>query len=250
MKICFLVLSADYQPWNNLYQDCGKVTWANVNMKGIEFDVFEYRGKALNPVIAKVLNRLLDSKFKPLVWKKKVKKLSKVRLDSEKNMLRCSAVETWDRLLLKTLSAMRYILNEKQYDYVIRINSTTYVNLESPKKVLEEKPDYAGCPSIKAFAPGWAIVLSRKSAEILTQQSNFPLLVGLRNDDDAIGQLLGRVGHVSRELKCAEVNEMSLSREEVANVRQSVFIRIKSKSDRERNDPAVFQFVHSLFSIE
>lgn len=246
MRVCFLVMSADYSPWNNLFQKCGKVTWASKKNEDLEFDVFEYRGKKIMHPIAQFINYILNSRIKPLFWKRTIRRLPKVKWEPESNVLRCDSPETWDRLLIKTFAAIKFALNYGNYDYIIRVNTTTYVNFDKLLEVLRCSPNYAGCTSGKKFATGWAIILSRESAESLVNPAYLPLNVGLRNDDDAIGHLLGLKQISMMPLKCSTIRDIPRTRSEINSIQESVFIRIKNIQNREVLDPIYFEKIHQI----
>jgi hypothetical protein len=239
-------MSADYSPWNNLFQRCGKVTWASEKSENLEFDVFEYRGKKIIFPIAQLVNYILNSRIKSLFWKRIIRRLPDVEWDPKSDILRCDSPETWDRLLTKTLSAVKFALNHKRYDYIVRINSTTYVNLDKLVEVLKCNPDYAGCMSGKKFATGWAIILSRESAATLVNPNHFPLRVGLRNDDDAIGYLLGLNQISLTALRCSTMKDVPRTRVEIDTIKKCVFVRVKNIQNREELDPLYFKKIHQI----
>lgn len=249
MKICFLVLSADYPPWRDLFSKCGKITWANVTSQEIEFDIFEYRGKSLPPIYSKFVNFLKNSKLKKIFWKRTINnhKYVDIRMRNSE-LLECKVSETWDNIMLKTLAAINFALNYKDYDYIIRINTTTYVNLSELQKYLMTTPKYAGASSEKNFAPGWSIILSRESAEKLVRNANFPYNQGLRNDDHSIGDILSGFGIYPWQTSCSIVTSKMINPKHKQDIQRSVFTRIKSESADREQDSELFELVHKYIT--
>ena len=246
MKICFLVLSADYHPWVNAFRVCGGSTWAKVAQQKYSFDVFEYRGRPLNPLIAFAVNRILNSRLKPVLWNGTLTSIEEMYLDKPNNVLRTEIPERWDNLFAKTLSALKFTHEFQDYDYFIRVNTTTYVNMPKLLEFLESCPQYAGSNSKKDFVPGWGIILSRDSVSKLLMPSNFPANIGLRNDDDAIGNWLTLKGIGRQVVPTMEFSQMNLTPMLRQQLKKSVFIRIKNQKDRVNLDPLYFQTLNRI----
>lgn len=249
MRICFLVLSADYLPWRDLFSKCGKATWVKSISNEIEFDVFEYRAKSLSPISSQLVNSLKNSRLKKIFWKRTIDSINFVDVKArDSGVLECDVSETWDNMLLKTLIVIKFALDYKEYDYIIRINTTTYVNLLELRNYLKSTPEYAGAHSEKEFAPGWSIILSRNCAKKLVDDSNFPYYQGLKSDDHAIGDILSGYGIYPRQINCPIVTSRAILSKHELDIKRSVFTRIKSESVKREQDPELFELVHNYIT--
>ena len=97
--------------------------------------------------------------------------------------------ENWSNLVSKTLKAIEYALENSDFEYLIRINSTAYCDLNKIAEHLQklDYPDYAG-PLLrkKNFISGWAIILSRDACKLLVEAKKQTCLF----DDEFIGDFL------------------------------------------------------------
>lgn len=83
-----------------------------------------------------------------------------------KNDIYCDSVNGWDEILPNTISAMNYLRNVVDFDFIIRTNQSTYWNLPKLEDLLETLPSsnlYAGQIMSSGeirFVSGSGIILS------------------------------------------------------------------------------------------
>jgi len=116
--------------------------------------------------------------------------------DSRNNLL-CKSVLGWDEILPNTISAIKFLLENYTFDFLIRTNQSTYWNLKNlvlQLKLLPSKGCYAG-PVVKnsseTYVTGDSIFLSRDVAKTLVANSH--RMESRLIDDLAIGKLLAKL---------------------------------------------------------
>lgn len=169
MKVLYLVLSAPYEPWESLFHNGIAQTWVKEEMALGKNSVFLSLGKSLPHPSNVVINRFLQSKYGVQFWSTNVSKRFPVKIE-DKITLRSARYERWDNLLGKFLDCAAFTLNHYDFDYIVRVNTTTHVNSETLLRLLEKKSfDYGGC-RIKSedCAAGWAMIFSRELIKKLT----------------------------------------------------------------------------------
>jgi hypothetical protein len=113
--------------------------------------------------------------------------------------------EDWSLIGLKTIIAFRHVLENYEFDYLFRTNTSSYVDVPKLKSFLEGKPAknlYAGVIGKVfgnlEFASGAGILLSRDVVERICEKEN-DWKHGLV-DDVAIGDLVSRLQSPSVEI--------------------------------------------------
>jgi hypothetical protein len=100
--------------------------------------------------------------------------LYSINSDSENNLY-CDSFEGWNELLPNTLSAMKYLSENIDFDFLIRTNQSTYWNLNNLNELLTKLPlnkVYAGYlekreyPKVD-FISGSGIILSKDVVDLL-----------------------------------------------------------------------------------
>ena len=152
MKIIYLILATENEPFTT-HMKAQQDTW----VKGIEKDKIFY---------------ILGSKF------------DKPHHDSEKLLLHLPVEERYGNILEKTLLAMRWALENVEFDFLVRGNTSTYYNERELRKIIEKEagttpflggefgfikfPDSTK-ETLDQFVAGTAIVLSHQSTKKLVQ---------------------------------------------------------------------------------
>lgn len=111
--------------------------------------------------------------------------------------LKCDSLDGWEELLPNTLSALSYLQEKYNYDFVIRTNLSTYWNLQPTINLLKnsrEILDFAG-PIIDGndipLVPGYAMILSRTAIEKLL--TNLDLIEKYVIDDVSISRAFSKL---------------------------------------------------------
>lgn len=245
MRLCFLLLSAPYEPWSTLEKNCAMSTW----LKDLEsrHSAFIYTGTAMCPIRHKIQNRFLKSRHTNLFWRKRILPLPNARFTG----LRQISVEiddSWDTMTRKFLSAASLVKEVLDFDFLIKINTTSYVNvsrLESELLTFLGSTYWGGAvEKSKPFSSGWATVLSRKTLERIlnTIENSSESVSSKKFEDEAIGGILRLIGEQLQEIKY--LNFTGNEDLKLFDLDKFPFIRIKSTKDRLKNDPRYFESVH------
>ena len=236
MKVLYLVLSAPYEPWEDLFHNGIAQTWVQEERSLGKNNVFLSLGRALPYPSNVAINRFLQSKYGFRFWSMKVSKRFPVHIENN-HTLRSTRYERWDNLLGKFLDCAAFALNNYDFDYMVRVNTTTHVNSEALLSLLQKKSfDYGGC-RIKSenCASGWAMIFSRELIKKLTLFDFSSLALRGRYEDGVL---------------CAAVMQMNITfepfeyiswpndgRELDSNeLKNYPFIRVKQKLDKLRLD--------------
>jgi hypothetical protein len=207
-KILVLTLAVEKNPWLDIETNGQRKTWNLKHPPDIEF--LRYSGtiehelqNRLIRLIWNVLNSNLSAKPNPLI-KKMYPYLLKVfnaklnkRIFAAKfknGQIVSEAPEGWSFIGVKTISAFNSALENSDFDFLFRINTSSYLNVEKLKEsLLGVKPTkyYAGVKGIhkgQIFASGCGYILSRDLVQLVVD--NFKLWNHALIDDVAIGELL------------------------------------------------------------
>lgn len=195
MKLHVLFLDNSFGDWHQSYQKGALVTWCDPRSGDVKSN--SYMGNAPRSIlINKFFNWLLLTRVFIGQWGRfngRQKQAStKTHLSTE--IIHVSLPELWSNITAKTLYAIHFVAENFEFDFLIRANSTCYVNLTSLSNELakiDREVVYAG-PVIrsKTFVSGWGIVLSRKAVEILLD--SYSSLDFALFDDESIGNIMAR----------------------------------------------------------
>jgi hypothetical protein len=192
--------------WSDYYTNGAEATW--VKRKKKEDFYFRYTGK--NPrskLINMLVNRIINSRFQNLIWRYQLisgwKSVTHSQLVGE-SKIEVSVGEIWSNITSKTISAIDFALQNFDFDYIIRGNSSLYLDPILLEEFLNDHfgvIDYAGpVAGEKKFVSGWCIILSRKAAQIIVD--DYCKRDSLYFDDEAIGLILARNGIEIQKLEC------------------------------------------------
>jgi len=193
--------------------------------------------------------------------------LHAINSDSANNLY-CDTVEGWDGILHKSLSAMKYLRENVDFDFLITTNQSTYWNLNNLTKLLQALPlnkVYAGVlekaeyPDVN-FISGSGIIFSKDVVDLLLNNEE-----NVESDfieDVSIGRFLNRLGinpyHVARpevKINLKKLNLIVKNEDIQKTVRlrfaneilSAVSIRCKDEDHmllRIRMDPVIIIIVH------
>lgn len=251
MRICFLILSAPYQPWKSLFENCAKRTWIAELQKGD--NAFVYTGKTMNRFLSHPINLVLKSRYSASVWQDSITNVPKARFQAS-DAIAIDIKERWDTMLHKFIGAASLVCETFDFDFLVKVNTTTYVNVQQLKIGLSEflGKDYWGGVISKdgQFTVGWASVFSIKTINGVLNHINEskPIEIGSKFEDEALGRLMMSLGMKPKSI----VGVRAMRSHEIPGhqLKEIPFIRIKSESNRGLLDPQEFAKVHSLMQSQ
>tara|TARA_B100000131_G_C18062685_1_gene591143 strand:- start:207 stop:902 length:696 start_codon:yes stop_codon:yes gene_type:complete len=166
----------------------------------------------------------------------------------EPDIMVCNSPENYHALLQKTIMSFDALLQIDDYDYIVRPNCGSYVNLELLNEFLQDKPRngyYAGVPTehkgVK-YASGACMIFSRDVVQYLVENSKELEYDGkIKMDDVAIGDLLNKKYDISEGKRVQINNEKELEEQFDPNVYHYYY--------RSTRNPNLHYKVHKLFKM-
>ncbi len=242
MKLCFLILSAPYKPWNQLLDNCSKKTW--LNKMDPKHSFFSYTGKAGPPLVGRIHNSLIHTRLGLNFWRKNFDRIPKSFFRSE-NAIEVDIFDSWDLMTIKFLSALQIINETIEYDFLIKVNTTTFVNIPVLEKILLPRigESYWGgaITKEKSFTAGWATIVSKDVANkvVLEAVKVGKLSLPPKFEDEALGILLSKLDLRPEAVAFQEIFDQTdikdSSRSEIP------FFRIKANGNRQSVEPILFR---------
>lgn len=252
-KVLVVVLALDAEPWRSIEEQGQRATWARD-----ETDVPIFWLHGINRGLSRALIRSVSKGLELLGAKKSVRTFRHFTgrwaagrgATIEAREIRTRVPETYITTNAKTVAAFRHLLSVADFDYVLRTNSSTYVNIDMLTKFVQSIPNdnYYGGTSWQAhgveYATGTSILLSRDLVEYVAGDPSWEFdLV----DDLALGKSMVRAGAKVDPFPRIDV----YTREDLCGLRsedlKSTFIvRCKGLEGR-RHDIAAMRRVHELY---
>lgn len=193
MRVLIVVLSLDREPWRSLEQ-AQRDTWA-VPRPGIEY--LHLRGTARAAwrsmfLAARKMAVLIDAHR----WLDSVvgRATALLPVRREGGVLKTHTPEYWIGTSAKTRAGLRYIARHLEFDFLVRTNSSTYIDLPALLEHLSHaKRDgyYAGADQGEKHAQGTCIILSHDAVDTIARDSSWDFDTV---DDAAIGLACARAG--------------------------------------------------------
>lgn len=248
MKFHVLFLDNSFGDWHQSYQRGALVTWCDPQSGGVNSN--SYMGNAPRSILTNkffnwlLLTRVFIGQWGRLNGRQKPAS-TKTHLSNE--IIHVSLPELWSNITAKTLYAMHFVADKFEFDFLIRANSTCYVNLASLSNELakiDREVVYAG-PVIrgKPFVSGWGIILSRKALGILLE--SYSSLDFALFDDESIGNIMARNEIFPVSLPFLEIkSENQINQLTFEEISATPLYRIKVFENGKRIDHALMNSLH------
>ena len=205
-----------------------------------------YKGKARSYIIAYLLMFLLKP-IKSFVPPYEI--VNEELIKARGLQLRVKFPDTYTSLRWRRLSVIDFFLKNTNFDYLIFVNPSTYLNLRALRDFLDEAVglEYGGMIKNSADSPfvvGSFIVLSRRCAKkILDKRNVLPTHV---MDDVAIGSLLYDCGINPVPLDSLEVLTEEIDLQEF-DYTKCINYKIKVLINKKRKDVFVLKEIHEQY---
>jgi hypothetical protein len=188
VKILILVMKAPYAPWDQLFENCAERTWAQTKQLDCNLKILKYCGNPLPRIVRRAILFIQSRSKLKFLWYRQRVLFPKAQL--KQDTITVEIYDTWNSMFKKFLGALAWILKNEEFDYLVRINSTAYINLDNLRTFLETKVDYAGPSNGKKFASGWAIILSRNAVERMVEYVKVNRFMPVRSDDHIVSEVM------------------------------------------------------------
>ncbi len=255
-SILIVVLSLDAEPFRSIETLGQRQTWAspgdslpNVETlwlqgqtRGLDRVLFRLRLKALRVLGAERARAACQRMRGRMVAGRPVRLVG--------DTLVTGVPETYINTNAKTVAAFRYLLATNDFDFLLRTNSSTYIDKHSLRDVVAsigEGPFYGGAPGFSGadrFASGAATLLSRSAVEAIVADAGweFDLI-----DDVAIGRSMARSGIALHALCQLDVpGPLELQALAPADLADVFAVRCKAAGSR-THDVLAMHRLHELY---
>ena len=240
MRVLIVVLSLDRAPWRDL-EEAQRATWASCPHPGV--DVIYVRGvtrglpRALFLAGRKLAERMGARKRYDLIAGR-ISVRKPVRIRNE--VVHTRTPEYWIGTSAKMHAGLKSIVDAYQFDYLVRTNSSTYLDVPRLIDHLRHSPKekfYSGADQGVAHAQGTCIILSRDAARSVAEDRSWDYD---KVDDVAIGLAACRAG-----IRYVPVEQVTVGKDQVVpepskSGSLSPFVyRSKTRSDRTQDIEAM-----------
>ena len=249
MKLAFLILTAPYEPWKTLVQLGPQETWANRKNLDRKHFAFSYVGRPLKGIRKTFENNVSMQEMTHNLNRHK-HLLEYSASFSDYQTIQVPFYETWNTMYEKFILSSRLLLETFEFDFLVRVNTTTYVDVESLMLFLSlhQDVDYGGVQSKqKKFFSGWGIVFSRRALRRLVENANKTKIIKSIYDDEIIGNAMSELGFVMSSIPSLtfETSE-AIEKFEIQN--STPFMRMKVSQQGVRADFQLMQLLNQKYS--
>lgn len=252
LRVLVVILSLDREPWRTL-EAAQRDTWAGPHVVHAiaEVDIVHLRGISRGGARAAFLGARraaeclgLRHSFDVTAGRWAIRFPATIK----NGILKTRTFEYWIGTSVKTHSGLRYLAAHEDFNYLVRTNSSTYLDIPTLLRHLDQAPRenyYAGADQGEAHAQGTLIILSRDLVMRLAADGQWDYGTV---DDAALGAAVRRAGSPFKALPQHVVQDVT---EGVADLelskRSGDFIyRFKNRADRVADAKAMRE-LHEYF---
>lgn len=254
-KIAFVVIASKEEPWHSIQKKGQEETWIKT-LSNDERAVFAYSDGTLGKSWISPSNHR-EICFEPGLEQNHVlsepKKIGPMHFEFQ-------SVSGYGSLVSTSLSAIKFVLDSSNPDFIIRTNVSSYWNLPTLRTFLTsdgEKLEYGGVPGLlgnritnfiskKYYASGAGIILSNNTARRFL--SNLDLIRTDLVDDLALGDLSCRLNIPLTPLNRFDITDVDVVRNCNPELLNSYFhYRCKSVEESESQNRGDLEIMKVLF---
>lgn len=253
-RILILVLSFDAEPWRSI-EEAQRSTWV---LRCSREEVLYVRGRT-----GGAIRSLYFALRSILIHANAAFLLPRLDVLTGRILVRFGAARSGDILLTqvpetrtmtsaKTIAAFRNVIKTCHFDYLVRTNSSSYVNIAALRDFLMVAPrvGFFGGSMVQnkgdVYPGGTGIILSRDVVETIVAD---PGLEYDFVDDRAIGRSARRAGLIPQSLPWLTLSaEEEASRLDHDAVRRAFLIRCKSATASREHDVWALRFVDNILT--
>ncbi len=261
-KILVLVLAVDREPWRSLEGLTHPSTWGSSADPRVTVRRYVGASRRLPTGMLSSLNVRLDrtklgitfSSQRYAIWNRAINSRLPSCRETPPNTIRVALPDTYWLIGAKTLAAFRFALAHYAFDYLMRTNISSYVDLPNLVAQVSGYPArglYAGYPgssnNCSEFVSGSGYLLSRDLVEAVVSSQR--LWEHQFIDDVALSRLLARigVGHPVTPVRRLEVGgEREAASLSDSDLRSCFHFRCKSQIPE--NQIRAMRRIHSRFA--
>lgn len=214
---------------------------------------FSYTGKARPLSVGRVHNSLINTRLGLNFWRRNFDRIPKSSFSSE-NAIEVDIFDSWDLMTIKFLSALQLINETIEYDFLVKVNTTTFVNIPVLEKFLLSRmgePYWGGAISKeKSFTAGWATIVSKEVANTVVLEALKVERLSLppKYEDEALGVLLSKLNLRPEAVAFQEIFDQTDIKD--CAHKEIPFFRIKAHGDRQSVEPILFRALNERLAYE
>lgn len=256
-RVLVLVLSADREPWRSIELHGQRETWAAPSELDDQLPVRYFYGRPGLYWPIRVADKAVRMLGRPQDRRRVIAIASRGRhrrpAVQQGDRIMTAIPESWLGIAAKTKVAFRHVVESEDFDFLLRTNTSTYVNrprLAGFVRGLPTSDFYGGYLhhfGPLAIAAGTGILMSRDVVETAAYAEDFALAEW---DDGQLGMCLHRRGVKARSLHRLEFRCASDVEQYADRLPNYWHIRCKSGPNSQRNDVAVMHRIHQILTAE
>lgn len=201
-KVLVLVLAHDADPWKTIESEGQRATWASCSHPSVLVRFYYGRRKAWQGSLVRygtaILRRVRLTRVRSRLLRRVAIRSRGKQVREDGDRLFVPIPEAYVTITGKSFLALEYALDHFNFDFLLRTNTSSYVNLQVLLESVKDLPVarvYAGVVSTtrsgEAFISGAGILMSRDVVEAVVSDESFEFD---QLDDVAIARSLFRQG--------------------------------------------------------
>lgn len=252
-KVLIVVLALDAEPWRSIEELGQRGTWAGADanipilwLHGLNRGPARALVRVVSKILTKARARVPLGKFRHAVGKWAAGRGTVIN----GRQLLTRVPETYITTNAKTVAAFRHLLLTEDFDYILRTNSSTYVNLHKLEEFVQTIPDtgYYGGTLWRShgieYATGTSILLSR---DLVDYAAHDPRWEFDHIDDVALGKSMARAGVTVDPFTRIDVyTAAALAKLTVDDLKSVIVVRCKGVEERGHDITAMHR-IHALY---
>jgi hypothetical protein len=251
-RILVLVLATDVEPWRTIQQQGQRGTWAGDDA---DVPILWLHGHSRGPerfllrAVETVLRRLRLLHLFDDVHAAVGRRAAARPVDRVGDRVQTRVPEDYVMANAKTVAGLRHLLATDPFDFLLRTNSSTYVDLGMLQRWVEAAPStryYAGTPWTldgMEYATGTSILLSRDLVELAANDPEWDFST---IDDVAFGRSMQRAGVPLDPVPRVDVmTDADLAALDESRLATTFVVRCRGAQGRE-HDVVAMRRIHEL----
>lgn len=258
-RILILVLSVDQEPWRTIERDGQRATWAGVSLPNVHVVFCRGRQDGIERRVVRVVAALTGRAGLPWLRAAVLRSVGRRHAmnpvtNLADGILRVGVPETYVTIGAKTYAALRHVVAKYSFDFLLRTNTSSFVNVAELVHLAEGLPRnrmVGGVPMVSKkgvpFLSGAGILMSRDVAEAIASDPDFDFSAP---DDVALTQAALKAGGAD-QVVLNRVDVRSLDDVEALTpeaLAETFHYRCKVVHNR-RADAAVMQRLHERLAL-
>lgn len=242
------MLSLEREPWASL-EVAQRETWIATSDPRIQTVWVQGTARSLTRSVLLASRKLLIFGWSRAIFDRLLGTITfHLPVSQHNQLIRVRAPEYWVGTSAKMHAALRYVSKTSDFDYLVRTNSSTYLDIAGMMAFLEAAPRsryYAGSRNGEArHARGTCIILSRDIVDRMSEDHTWRYDWV---DDRAMGASALKLGVEAELYEQVFVTSEDAIPQALADKNRSFIFRLKTRGDR-RSDIRIMKALHDALT--